>query len=135
MITLEQLFGPWLEHPDATSARRGSAALFLLSVNRLLKEAEEAGIVPPVNPRTQSQVSGETLGGFRPQSTGTGAPNSAHKLGRAVDVYDPQEKLEDWLDDETLKSHGLYREAPAATIGWVHLTDRAPPSGRRTFMP
>jgi hypothetical protein len=29
----------------------------------------------------------------------------------------------------------LYREDPGSTPGWVHLTTRAPKSGRRTFIP
>ncbi len=135
MITLAQLFGPWFNDPDATPERKANARALLIEVNNLLEDARDDGIVVPVNPVTHSQVSGNTLGGFRPQHAATGAPHSAHKEGRAVDVYDPHEKLENWLDDDTLEAFGLYRESPEATKGWVHLTDRSPPSGHRTFIP
>ena len=69
--------------------------------------------------------------------------HSSHKEARAVDVYDPSDRLDEWLDtfehgdgDNTrLEQHGLYREAPASTPTWCHLTTRAPHSGRRTFAP
>jgi hypothetical protein len=88
-----------------------------------------------LNPKTESLVSGDTLGGFRPQNATQGAPHSSHKEARAVDVYDPGGKLDAWLNDAKLEHYGLYREHPDATQGWCHLTDRAPGSGRRTFMP
>lgn len=135
MITLEELFGPWAEHPDATEERKANARALLASVNNLLDEAANDGIIVLVNPATGSQVSGQTLGGFRPQSCTIGSPKSAHKQGRAVDVFDPKGKLDAWLDDGKLEAFGLYREAPQATKGWCHLTDRAPGSGRRTFNP
>lgn len=135
MITLEQLFGPWHDHPDATIERKANAKVLLIAVNNLLDEAKQEGVTIPINPTTHSEVSGTTLGGFRPQACAIGSPNSAHKQGRAVDVYDPRESLDTWLDDDTLEAFGLYREAPSATRGWVHLTDRSPTSNKRTFLP
>lgn len=135
MITLEELFGPWFQHPDATLERRGNADRLLKKVNRLLESAELFGIIPPVNQKTGSQISGDTLGGFRPQDAAQGSPGSSHKQGRGVDIYDPQNVLDDWLDDEILEEHGLYREHADSTPRWCHLTDRAPASGKRTFNP
>ena len=135
MITLEELYGQWLSHPDATAARKAASAALLVSVNNLLDEAAQDGVPGLVNPVTGSQVSGDKYGGFRPQSCPRGAPHSAHKEGRAVDIYDPGNKLDAWLDDDTLEAFELYREAPASTPHWCHLTDRAPPSGKRTFQP
>lgn len=135
MITVEQFFGPWLNHPDATIERKQNASRLLESVNALLQCAADVGMSLPTNPHTQSLVSGEGLGGFRPQTCAIGAPASAHKQGRAVDVYDPDGDLDEWLDDTRLAQFGLYREAPASTTGWCHLTDRPPGSGRRTFTP
>lgn len=135
MITVDQLFGKWADHPDATVERRANAANLLAKANPLLQCAADAGVPLPTNPHTGSLVSGEGLGGFRPQACTIGAPASAHKQGRAVDVYDPSGDLDEWLTDARLEQFGLYREAPASTRGWCHLTDRAPGSGRRTFQP
>jgi hypothetical protein len=82
-----------------------------------------------------TMISGNDLGGFRPQSTKIGAPTSSHKEGRGIDIYDPDNRLDDWITDAVLELHDLYREAPSATYGWVHLTDRPPNSKRRTFLP
>lgn len=135
MITLEEYFGPWLDDKDATDERKANARTLLVAVNNLLDEAEADGVIVQINPATGSQVSGQTLGGFRPQSAAQGRPHSAHKEGRAVDVYDPQNKLEAWVTNERLEAFDLYREAPESTPHWVHLTDRAPGSGKRTFNP
>jgi hypothetical protein len=53
----------------------------------------------------------------------------------AVDIYDPQNKLDDYLTDEILTKFDLYREAPESTLGWCHLGTRMPGSGHRTFKP
>lgn len=135
MISQKDLFGQWAGSPDATVERWENARRLLPRVNKLLEAAEEDGVVVPQNPHTGSQISGNGLGGFRPQSCAIGAPKSAHKQGKAVDVFDPQGALERWLTDELLEEFGLYREEPNATPGWVHLTDRAPGSGKRTFQP
>ena len=134
-ITFEQYFGKWLGHKDATDVREDNARKFLPMVNSLLLDAQAYGIVLGFNPATASGVSGTQYGGFRPQSCPEGAPNSSHKEGRGVDVYDPQNLLDDWLTDDILGAHGLYREHPDSTPHWCHLTDRAPKSGHRTFLP
>lgn len=119
----------------------------LARVNALLAEAENAGIVVAIDPDTGSQISGSKGGagdgGFRLPTATTGRPTSSHKTAQAVDVYDPAGELDGWLDDfevgvgdnVKLAEHGLYREAPNATTGWLHLTTRAPRSGKRTFQP
>ncbi len=141
MITLQEYFGPWLDHPDATPERKAAAGFLLEKVNMLLEDADLNGVVLEDNPVTSNamhsrdEVSGQQYGGFRPQSCPIGAPHSAHKEGRAVDVFDPHGTLDAWITDEILSAYRLYREAPAATKGWAHLTDRAPASGKRTFAP
>jgi len=135
MISLNDYFGPWDDSPDATAKVRDCAAELLDRVNDLLIEAEAHGVELKTNPATHTLVSGQTLGGFRPQSCKIGSVNSAHKLGRAVDVYDVDEALDNWITDAILLHHGLYREHPSATKKWCHLTDRAPGSGKRTFFP
>lgn len=134
-ISFEDYFGPFLDHEDATDERKANARDLLVHVNNLLDEAEADGVELPINPGTGSQVSGQTLGGFRPQNAAQGAPNSSHKQGMAVDVYDPKDALDRYLTDEKLEAFDLYREAPSATSHWCHLTTRAPGSGKRTFQP
>lgn len=133
IITLQDYFGPWRMHRDATPERKAAAGLLVAQVNGLLAQCHALGLRE--NPVTGTMVSGLDLGGFRPQDCKVGAKNSSHKDGRGIDIYDPDNHLDDWLTDAVLEKHGLYREAPAATPGWCHLTDRPPLSGRRTFLP
>ena len=133
-IDLEDYFGRFLHHPDATPERVHNADVLLLAVNALLEDAVAHGVSLLLNPKTSTYVGGEIYGGFRPQSCSIGAPNSAHKTGEAVDVYDAS-GLDKWITDEDLEAHGLYREHPDHTAGWLHVTTRAPRSGRRTFIP
>lgn len=138
-----------------TSAQRAAAADLLHRVNDLTHEAEQAGAFTAViDPDTGCGISGarggDGDGGFRTPSSTTGAPDSAHRVlptekprGAAVDVHDPADKLDTWLDgfedgqggNSMLEKHDLYREAPSATKNWCHLTTRAPASGHRTFQP
>ena len=134
-LSLLDYFGNWFDHEDATEERKAAASELLDRVNALLVEAEAHGVDLKINPRTHSYVSGETYGGFRPQDCPQGAPNSSHKLARAVDIYDPDNTLDAYVTDAILTAHGLYRESPTATNRWCHLSDKAPGSGRRTFQP
>ena len=135
MISLSDYFGPWIDHPDATPERKEAARAMLYKVNLFLVEAEANGVEISTNPHTETCISGQTYGGFRPQNCPQGAPHSSHKEARAVDVYDPFGDLDRWITDAWLEAAGLYREAPDSTHGWAHLTDKAPPSGHRTFNP
>ena len=134
-ITSTDYFGPWLDHPDATHERKSAAVALIEKVNRCLADAEAHGVELEMNPHTATLISGVTYGGFRPQSCDQGAPHSSHKEGRGVDIYDRNGQLDRFLTDARLASYGLYRESPAATLGWTHLTDRSPSSGARTFQP
>jgi len=135
MINLAEYLGEWVGHVDATDERVENAEQLLASVNALLLEAEDSGLIIPLNPRTGSCVSGTEYGGFRPQSCPQGSEHSSHKEGAGVDVYDPRGMLDVWITDDILEQHGLYREAPSSTSTWCHLTTRAPHSGKRTFYP
>lgn len=135
MITLEQYFGPWLTSPSVTEEITDNAKDLLVHVEQILSLAAYDNVPLPANPTTNSQVSGEKYGGFRPEECTIGARTSAHKQGLAVDVYDPGEHLDDWITDDVLEQCGLYREHPGSTIHWCHLTTRAPHSGHRTFLP
>lgn len=132
MITLDQYFAAYAGHEAITDQHREDAAALLRRVNELL---EAAPYKPAKNPKTGTLVSGTKDGGWRPPECLTGVPSSAHKQGQAVDIYDPLGRLEACITDEILEQFGLYREAPDHTMGWVHLTTRAPQSGKRTFIP
>lgn len=135
MISLSDYIGAHADSPDWTVERQANAATMLEDVNRLLAEAEAKGIDLEMNPQTKTLVSGVSYGGFRPQECPQGAPHSAHKEGLAVDIYDPHGALDRWVTDLILEKYGLYREHPADTNGWCHLTSRAPGSGKRSFHP
>ena len=135
MITIEDYFGKFMDHDDVTPAISSNAMDLLEKVNGLLDDAFEHGVDFEMNPNTHSLVSGKQYGGFRPHDCPEGAEHSSHKEGMAVDIYDPFNRLDNWLTDKVLESHDLYRESPLATKSWCHLTTRSPKSGKRTFMP
>lgn len=135
MITLNDYFGKWINHPDATDEIKVNAGKLLSRINPLLDAAFEAGIDLNINPKTKTLISGTQYGGFRPQDCPQGSPQSSHKQGRGIDVFDPENALDKWITDKSLEKFGLYREAPLDTNTWCHLTDRAPGSGKRTFKP
>lgn len=144
----------YFRKPHST-AQLAAASDLVGRVNDLGHEAERAGaftftIDPDTGCAISGRAGGDGDGGFRTPSSTTGAPDSAHRVlpaekpkGVAVDVYDPGNRLDTWLDgfedghggNSMLEKHDLYREAPSATQSWCHLTTRAPASGRRTFQP
>lgn len=142
MITLEQYF-----RKPSTEQQESNALELLERVNALIEEAVRGGsFVRTTDPDTDCEISGVARGdgdgGFRAPGSRTGGPGSSHREGRGVDVYDPGDRLDTWLDafelgenNVALERHGLYREHATATPGWCHLTTRAPGSGKRTFYP
>lgn len=150
MITIEQYFRRVpvgsKEHSDEQS---GNAEELLFRVNQLVAEAVLAGaFVWTTDPDTGCEISGvhggAGDGGFRAPDSTTGATHSSHREAKAVDVYDPEGRLDNWLTsfehdgvggNTKLEEYDLYREAPHSTPGWCHLTTRRPGSGRRTFAP
>lgn len=134
-ITTADYFRAYSGHPEITPEIEANADKLLVAVNALLEECIGLGWVPHVNPATGTLISGQDNGGWRPRACPIGAPSSSHKQGRGVDVADADESLDSLIDDDMLERHGLYRESPDATPHWCHLTDRAPKSGRRTFVP
>ena len=137
MISLDDYVGVHKDSPDWTEARRINATELLSACDRLERLAVADGVVFKTNPKTGTEVSGETLGGFRPQSCKIGAPHSAHKEGFAVDRYDPDGAIDSWcmVNQDKLQLCGIYLEHPTKTIGWSHWTIRRPRSGNRVFMP
>lgn len=137
MISESEYFGPYAEHPDATAQRRYHATALLDVVNDLLETAAAAGCKLPTNPKTDSQISGNGNGGFRPQESSVGAKNSKHKDGRAVDIFDPKRQFASWCMAHLseLEKRDLYMEDPRWTPTWVHLQDVPPGSGKRVYVP
>ena len=131
-IDTDQYFG-LKEH---TEDQWATAVYMLEKVNALLTHLKWEY---PLDPDTGTGISGSRNGsgdgGFRLPTAITGSKTSAHKLARAVDIYDPKDVLDESLNDNLLRQFGLYREHPGSTRGWVHLQDIPPGSGRRTFIP
>jgi hypothetical protein len=137
VITLAEYVGQHSTSRDWTPERKANAERLLAACAALEAEMVADGVTFPINPATKSGVSGQTLGGFRPQNATQGAPNSSHKLGLAVDRYDPKGDIDAWLMAhlDRMEAHGIYIEHPSATAGWSHWTIKAPGSGRRVFYP
>ena len=134
-LTSDDYFAGYRDDSGITDEIRSNADNLLAFVNPMLDDFSAAGFDLPENPHTLTLVSGERDGGWRPKNCPIGAPNSAHKQGLAVDIYDPDGDLDGWLADAMLSQYGLYREDPGSTRGWCHVTIRAPHSGKRTFFP
>ena len=137
-ITLEQYAGPYLHSVDLTLERRSNAIDLLAAVNACLAMAEADGVEIHVNPATGCHVGGNGHGGFRDQACTIGAPLSSHKVGRAVDVYDPHRELASWSlrNMERLQAAGLNgMENPQWTPTWCHWQTTLARSGRFVFIP
>ena len=128
------------EFPLAMSpALEHNAQIIVELTNKLLFLSHTAGVTMDPSPRTGTLVSS----GWRPPAvnaaTPNAAPNSKHMTGQAIDLYDPDGDLDEWLltDDgqRVMKDLGLWHEHPSATKGWAHLQSVPPRSGRRTFYP
>lgn len=133
MITLDEYFGKW----KGTEEQIHNAVILLGRVNKLHDHLVSKGVTFPYNPVTKSLVSGEKYGGFRPQSCPIGAPQSAHKDGKAIDLYDPLNEIDDAIlaDPDILVQFDLYIEHPEATDTWSHWSSKPPKSGKRIFYP
>lgn len=144
MITNEQYF----QAKPHTKNHEDAADDLLTRVNALRDEFTlSTGHPRDLCPNTGTEISGSKAGqgdgGFRLQTATTGKGNSSHKEGKGVDDFDPRDLFDKWLDqfedgkggNSKLAEYDLYREDPASTPGWCHLTTRAPHSGKRTFQP
>ena len=137
MIYLSQYVGKWSTSEDWNTERQDNANKLLDAANKLMDCMSAYGIDFLINPTTNSNVSGQTLGGFRPQSCTIGAPLSNHKEGLAIDIHDPINAIDNWLlqNQDKLEQFGIYIEAPTSTIGWSHWSIKPPKSGRHVFQP
>ena len=137
MLTLTEYVGPHFDSDDWTPKRQENAEMLMEACAMLQTTMVAAGVRFPTNPATGSGISGQTFGGFRPQSCPQGAPDSAHKEGLAVDRYDPHGEIDAWLmkHEDVLAEHGIYIEHPDKTIHWSHWSIKPPRSGRHIFWP
>ena len=137
MITLTEYIGPHFDSCDWTEERQDNANRLLNACADLQTAMQDAGVKFPTNPSTGSGISGLTFGGFRPQTCTQGAFASSHKLGLAVDRYDPVGAIDDFLlkHPDWLETFGIYIEHPSATVGWSHWSIKPPGSGRHIFLP
>lgn len=141
MISLHDYWmGRDREFPLAMStALERNATLMVELANKVLVLAHSAGVTMDTNPRTGSVVSS----GWRPASvnasTPGAAPKSKHMTGQAIDIYDPDGDLDEWLlttdGQKVLHDLGVWIEHPAATKTWCHMQSVPPRSGRRVFYP
>lgn len=67
----------------------------------------------------------------------TNAKKSKHLFGAAADIYDPENKLREWLleNPQVLEECNLWCEHWSATPTWVHFQIFPPASGNRWFYP
>ena len=116
---------------------RANAQRTVSIVNALLVLAKGAGVTLEESPRTGSIVTS----GWRPADINNATPGAAvrskHITCQAIDLFDPDGDLDDWLlaeaespDGGVLGDLGLWLEHPAATKGWAHV-QIVPPGSRR----
>ncbi|WP_343625355.1 hypothetical protein [Roseateles puraquae] len=141
MITISDYFmGRRERYPLALSPSIEREAFRTVDLaNKLLVQAQTYGVSVDIHPVNKSHVSS----GWRPPEVNAATPNAAarskHMTGQAIDIYDPDGDLDDWLmtgeGQAAMVALGLWHEHPSATKGWAHVQTVPPNSGRRTFYP
>jgi hypothetical protein len=124
---------------DFTLAVMANAEKTVAQVNSLLAVMEAEGLQLEAHPVSQSLVSS----GWRPPQINRqvkgAAPKSKHMTGEAVDLYDPEGDIDNFLmsgqGQRVLASLGLYIEHPSATKSWSHIQIVPPRSQSRVFYP
>jgi hypothetical protein len=126
MITVAQYF-----HDSMSNYGFEPTAEDLANATDLLDKVN--GLYPDAQLRSGHRVRAKTLALIA--SGHKAAVGGTHEHSNGVDIADPDNEHDVALDDEILEAHGLYREHPMATDGWVHLQRVPPRSGHRTFYP
>ena len=137
MITISEYVGVHSASPDWTQEKKINAGKLLIASALLETAMLAAGVKFPINPKTKTQVSGETFGGFRPKNCPIGAPDSNHKIALAWDRFDPSNEIDNWCmaNLPALAACGIWLEHPDKTPTWSHWQCVPPRSGNRVFMP
>ena len=119
MLTLKDLLtssGKYPErekHKEVTPEVTANATALLEKVNNLLKDLKIDKV--------------SVSSGFRPSEVNAGIANAAkkslHMTGQAVDLVDPDGKLDALIEsrDDLKKKYGLWQEKKEFTKGWCHL--------------
>lgn len=135
-LTLQAYLGPYfgqIAHQVETDGE-----ILVEIANDALAAAEADGVEILVNPATGTHIAGSGNGGVRPPDSPVGASRSAHKRGRAIDIYDPSRGLARWSlsNLERLKLLGIRAvEDPRWTPSWCHWQDEPLASGNVVFIP
>ena len=115
-------------HPEVTPQLLENATKLLIAVNSLL---DDLGI-----------FTAKVSSGFRPSDVNAATPGSAkksaHLSGLAIDLEDPDGKLDELISmcDPLKKKYGLWQEDPAKTVHWAHIDQVArTPRAENTFKP
>ena len=124
---------------DCTLEVKANAEKTVKLVNSLLAVMEAEGMKLEAHPVSQSLVSS----GWRPPQINRqvkgAAPKSKHMTGEAVDLYDPEGDIDNFLmsgaGQRVLASLGIWIEHPSATKSWSHCQIVPPRSGMRVFYP
>jgi hypothetical protein len=124
---------------DFTLEVKANAEKTVKLVNSLLAVMEAEGMTFEAHPVSQSLITS----GWRPPQINRqvkgAAPKSKHMTGEAVDLYDPEGDIDNFLmsgqGQRVLASLGLYIEHPSATKSWSHIQIVPPKSGARVFYP
>ena len=99
--------------PEFTEQVKSNIKAFLPTLNAFLKELGIQKVT--------------VTSGFRPTAVNAATPgaakNSTHCLGKAVDIFDPGNSLNDLVlqHPELLKKYGLWVESRESTPNWCHL--------------
>jgi len=139
VITLADYWmGRDVRFPLAMSPQLERNALLTVELaNKLLVLAKSAGLPIENNPKTHTVVSS----GWRPPdvnaATPGAAPKSKHITGEAIDLYDAEGNLDEWLllNLQVLRAFGLWQEHPRAITSWTQVQTKPPRSGNRVFYP
>lgn len=137
-VSVEQYFGPYWHHPEATEEMKARAQEYLDIANPLLCAAQADGVVLHINPKTGCYLGGSGNGGFRPIGATTGAIGSQHKRARAGDWFDPERALLAWSlkNKDRLIAAGIKAvESSLYTPTWAHWQSVPVPSGHFAFVP
>lgn len=138
MITLTQYWmGRDAQYPHDMSPQIERNAFMTVDLaNRLVTLAKGAGVLMNDTPQW-----GLVASGWRPPAlnaaTKGASLTSKHMTGQAIDLYDPDGYIDNWMlaNPNVLKDLGLWQEHPDSTPHWAHVQTVPPHSGNRVFRP
>lgn len=112
------------------TVRMTNALFAVLNAQEVEVEAHPVNKSPVSSGWRPPQINGQVKGA---------AVRSKHMTGQAIDLYDPDGLIDEYLMSEagqrTLIALELWLEHPSATKNWAHIQTVPPKSGRRVFYP